>query len=132
MYTDLQRVCARHDIPFQLNSKFPIMTVPHMRGALVAERDGYLEAYTAAMFKAIWADDQDLTDPLVMAGIVASLGVDPQEFAASLQDAEIKLKLREVTAGVVSRGAFGVPTFFVEGEMFFGQDRIEYVAAVLG
>ena len=108
------------------------MTVPHMRGALVAQRDGYLEAYNDAMFKAMWADNQDLTDPMVMGGVVASIGVDPQAFAPALQDKEIKLKLREASDEAVARGAFGAPTFFVGDQMFFGQDRLDYVAEALG
>jgi len=128
---DLRRFAKRFDVPFRDNPFFPINTLGLMRGALVAEEDGMLPAYNEAMFAAMWADGRNLGDPRVVGDTVAAAGIDPLAFARRVAEEPIKQRLIARNAEAVERGVFGAPTFFVDGEMFFGQDRLDFVEEAL-
>src|SRR3546814_21075966 len=87
--------------------------------------------YVEAMFEAIWVEGLNLTDPAVIAQVVSRAGVDPAQALALAEDTAVKDALRQATDEAVARGAFGVPTFFVGDEMFWGQDRLDFVRADL-
>ena len=80
----------------------------------------------------MWVKPQNLNDPAVVARALASAGFDPAEVMGWVGDAEVKGALRANTEEAVARGVFGAPTMFVGGEMFFGQDRLDFVREALG
>jgi 2-hydroxychromene-2-carboxylate isomerase len=130
---DLQRYVGRYKIPFQRNPHFPINTLKLMRGAVAAEEDGIFDRYTAAIFPGMWRDGLNLGDEAVVAGALGKAGLDPAHFARRIAEDGVKEKLKRYTEAAVKRGIFGAPTFFVDDEMFFGQDRLEFVEdALLG
>ncbi len=129
---DLPRFARRYGVPFKLPPGFPINTLALMRGAIVAEQEGSAETYIEAMFRAVWADAQDMTEPKVVAGVLSAAGLDAQHFFARIAEQAIKDRLKANTEEAVGRGAFGAPTFFVGEEMFFGQDRLDFVEEALG
>lgn len=126
---DLQRFARRYGVPFSFNPHFPINTLTLMRGAVglqMREPDRFMP-YVDAMFRAMWVAPANLGDPAVLATTLASAGFDPESFMALVGDAEVKARLIANTEAAVARGVFGAPTFFVGGEMFFGQDRLDFV-----
>lgn len=130
--TEMLRFITRHSLTrFQMNPHFPVNTVAIMRGALVAERDGFLADYIEAVFVAMWEQSLKMDDPAVIMDVLKAAGLDADAIAAGIQDPEIKQKLIDNTAASVERGNFGSPTFFVGNEMFFGKDRLRDVEEMI-
>jgi len=111
---------------------FPINSAKAMRGCLVLEPEGKLVAFARAVFEAYWSGDRDINDEAVLADIAEGLGVDGPEFLTRIAAPEAKAALRANTDEAIARGAFGVPTFFLDGEdMYFGQDRLPVLRAAM-
>ena len=125
------RYAAHYGIPFAHNPHFPINTMHLMRGAAWAELDGRLLPYSTAIFRAMWVEPRNLGDPAELAPVLTAAGFDPAAYRAAIEQADVKLRLRDTTEEAVRRGVFGAPTFFVGTEMFFGQDRLDFVARAL-
>jgi 2-hydroxychromene-2-carboxylate isomerase len=131
---DFQRFARRYGVPLEFNPYFPINTLTLMRGAigLQLRQPERFEAYLDAIFKAMWQDKRNLGDPAVLAATLDAAGFDPQALLALVGDQEVKDALKASTEEAVKRGVFGAPTCFVGNEMFFGQDRLDFVAEALG
>jgi 2-hydroxychromene-2-carboxylate isomerase len=130
---EMQRFIAKHELTdFKMNPHFPVMTLMLVRGALVAERDSYLMDYVDAMVKAMWEQELKLDDPDVLHKALADAGFDADKIMTDMGDDAIKAKLMENTNAAVERGAFGIPTFFVGDEIFFGKERLGQVEEMLG
>jgi len=99
------------------------------RGAIAAKRDGVLETYVKAGLTAMWEDGLNMSDPQVFAETMTKAGLDGAALLEATQNPEIKAKLAENTDVAVARGVFGIPTFFIGDEMFFGKDRLDQVEA---
>jgi 2-hydroxychromene-2-carboxylate isomerase len=127
LFVDLNRFARKYGVPFGFNNKFPMNSITMMRGLLAYRDTPQFDALTGAFFDAVWVSNKDVTDAAVIAGMVAEAGVDPDEFSAKVSDPELKQKLVDVTSDLAKRGAFGAPTFFVADEMFWGQDRLDFV-----
>ena len=128
---EFQRYAAHYGIPFTHNPHFPINTMTLMRGAAWAELEGRLLPYSTAIFQAMWVEPRNLGDPAELVPVLSKAGFDPSAFRAGIERADVKQRLRETTDEAVRRGVFGAPTFFVGNDMFFGQDRLEFVARAL-
>ena len=102
-----------------------------MRGAAGLLGSADFEAYLNAVYPALWSEGKNLGDADVLNEVLRKAGIDPAENDALCGSEEVKERLKSLTGEAVSRGAFGVPTFFVGDEMYFGQDRLEWVAAAL-
>lgn len=126
MWQDLKNFADRYKAAFNANSHFPINTLHLMRGAY-AVAPGDLQRYSDAMFQAIWVDDMDLNQPKLIGQVLTKAGFDAKAIFAAVEQDEAKGKLRATTDQAVARGAFGAPTFFVGDQMFFGQDRLDFV-----
>ena len=130
---DLLRFVGKYRVPFRMNPHFPVNTLKLMRGAVVAEAEGFLDRYSDAVLAGMWRDGLDMSADEVITGVLRDAGLDPRLIAARMSEEAIKEKLKTYTAAAVARGVFGAPTFFVEDEMFFGQDRLDFVEdALLG
>jgi 2-hydroxychromene-2-carboxylate isomerase len=128
---DFGRFAKRYGVPLAFNPYFPINTLTLMRGAA-----GYLDSdkfqpYLQAVFEAIWVRQQNLGKPEVVAEVLNAAGLDVAEFERLIGDEAVKQQLKDNTEEAVRRGVFGAPTFFVGDEMFFGQDRLDFVAEAL-
>jgi 2-hydroxychromene-2-carboxylate isomerase len=128
---ELERWVAHLGVPFSGNPHFPINTLLLMRTAVAAERAGVFEPFHRAIYPAFWAGGQNLGDPEVVSRVVEKAGLDARALLEAAADAAVKAELRATTEEAVARGAFGAPTFFVEGEMFFGNDRLDFVERAL-
>jgi len=112
-------------------SVFPVNSVKAMRGCIWIEPRGLLVPFAEAVFEAYWTRDEDISQDAVLASLCTGLGIDPAEFAAGIARQDVKDALRANTEELVSRGGFGSPTFFVDGGMFFGNDRLPLVREAL-
>jgi 2-hydroxychromene-2-carboxylate isomerase len=134
MFQDIQRWAQRHRVPFSFNPSFPINTLPLMRGAAgIQQREpARFTAYCDAVYDALWQHQKNLGDPAVLAETLAGAGFDAEAFTALIGDADVKAALVANTEEAVARGVFGAPTCFVGTQMFFGQDRLDFVREALG
>ncbi len=112
---------------FRMNPHFPVNTLLMMRGAVVAEDEGRLAPYVEACFRAMWEDGKKMDDPAVVATALDDAGLDGQAILERTREQAVKDRLIANTEGAVARGVFGMPTFFVGKEMFFGKDRLTQV-----
>jgi 2-hydroxychromene-2-carboxylate isomerase len=111
---------------------FPVNSVKAMRGALVADEHRVISRYSRRVFESYWTDDKDISQDDVLREIVKEAGLDEKEFFTKIASDEYKARLRENVAELIARGGFGSPTMFVEGSMFFGNDRLPLVEHELG
>ena len=129
MGQDLQRWADYHKVPWQMSSHFPLNTIKAMR--LILVDDAKAAAVAQAGFRAMWADDRDLTDDAVLRSVAEMGGLDPGAAMQAIETPAIKDKLRANTDEAVARGAFGAPTMLVGDELFWGNDRLHFVEAAL-
>ncbi|KGB55713.1 DSBA oxidoreductase [Sphingopyxis sp. LC81] len=129
---EMRRFIERHGLTkFRINPHFPVNTLTIMRGAIVAEDEGTLDDYVDAVNRAMWEEGLKMDDPEVIAAFLSANGFDGPALLARTQEPEIKAKLAQNTEVAVARGVFGIPTFFVGGEIFFGKDRLAQVEEAL-
>lgn len=130
---ETDRFVKKHGLDrFRSNPHFPVNTLLIMRGLVAARRMGVGEAYVDVVLKAMWEDGRKMDDPEVVAQVLAEAGLDARAILAATQDPEVKAELIAHTQAAADRGAFGVPTFFVGDEMFFGKERLGQVEEELG
>ena len=133
MNEDLARFAKRYGVEYRRNPHFPINTLTLMRGALglqMREPDRFVP-YVDAVNRAIWVEGRNMNDPAEVAAALQQAGFDPQAVLALTQEPQVKERLKAVTQQAVERGVFGAPTFFVGGQMFWGQDRLDFVKEAL-
>jgi len=133
MLADLARFARRYGVPMQFNPHFPINTLVLMRGAVGVQLrlPQRFDDYVTAMYRAMWVEARNMGDPTVVAEALARAGFDAQAMLGLTGDPEVKEGLRKNTEEAVRRGAFGAPTMFVGEQMFFGQDRLDFVRETL-
>ena len=131
MGDDLERFARRYEVPFLFNPFFPVNTLALMRGAVAYQQQGRLDQYIEAIFSAMWVTGKNMNEPTIVAEVLDTIGIEAQEFLVAIAAQDVKDKLKSNTEEAVKRGAFGAPTFFVGDEMFFGQDRLDFVDAAL-
>ena len=125
---ELRRFVAKHRIDkFRFNPHFPVNTLMLMRGFLAAREAGVEAGYIEMGLEGLWEEGLKLDDPQVLARRINSAGLNSASLLAAAQTDRVKLKLADNTAAAVARGVFGVPTFFVGDDMFFGKDRLGQV-----
>ena len=132
MNNDLKRFAKRYGVPFRFNPHFPINTLALMRGAVAYQDDVVVSSsYRDAIFRAIWVEARNLNEPDVIGQVLSDAGLDPAELMNRIGQQTVKDQLIANTEEAVNRGVFGAPTFFVGEQMFFGQDRLDFVAGAL-
>jgi 2-hydroxychromene-2-carboxylate isomerase len=125
---EMQRFIQKHHLTkLAMNPHFPVNTLQIMRGAAAAEIDGHLAQYIEAVFPPMWETGKKMDDPAVIKAELDAAGLDGARTLARIQDADVKARLLANTEDSVARGAFGIPTFFVGKEIFFGKDRLREV-----
>ncbi len=128
---ETRRFIERHKIAdFQFNPFFPVNTLNLMRMAVAAQGEGILPRYMDAVFHHMWIAPKKMDDPAVISAALAESGLDPKLLERA-QAPEVKAKLVANTEAAVARGVFGIPTFFVGDDIFFGKDRLRDVEEAL-
>jgi len=129
---EMQRFIERHDLQsFKMNPHFPVISLQIIRGAVAAEMDGYLEEYIDKVLVHMWEEPKKMDDPEVIKAAFEESGFDSEKLMAQMQDPEVKAKLISNTEEAVKKGVFGIPTFFVDDEMYFGKDTIWMIEEIL-
>lgn len=128
---DLMRFAARDGVPFAMNPHFPINTTLLMRLATALRDDPAYLRFVDFAFDAMWHDPRNLGNPAEVTALLTNAGFDAAAVLAKAESVAVKDALRAATDAAVARGAFGAPTFFVDGEMWFGQDRLDWVEAAV-
>lgn len=133
LMTDLARFARRYGVELNFNPHFPINTLRLMRAVtgLQMHRPEEFLPCVDALYEAMWVDGRDLGDDAAVTEVLATAGLAPEGILELAERDDVKARLREQTEAAVARGLFGVPTMFVDDQMFFGQDRLDFVAQAL-
>ena len=131
MMEDLPRFAKLYNVSLNNNPHFPINTLNLMRGAVSALNEAYFDTYIDTIFNAIWVESRNMGDIDTVIEVLSDAGLDAKSILEATQNPEVKQQLISNTEQAVERGLFGAPTMFVDGEMFFGQDRLQFVEAAL-
>jgi 2-hydroxychromene-2-carboxylate isomerase len=130
---DLARYAKRYDVPLKFNPHFPINTLTLMRavtGIQLRQPERFID-FIDCLFLALWVDGRNLGDPAVVAAVLAEHGFDPAQVLELTQDEEVKDTLKHKTEEAIARGVFGAPSLFVGQQLFFGQERLDFVREAL-
>lgn len=125
---ELERFVRKHGLTrFQFNPNFPVNSLLLMRGAAAAQIDGTQNEYLQAGKVAMWEKGLRMDDPDVFVAAMNDAGLNGERLLARANEPDAKQRLIDNTTAAVDRGAFGVPTFFVSDDMFFGKERLGQV-----
>lgn len=125
MWRDLERVCAKHGVPWRRPSAFPRNGLLAARVATAAEGEPWLPGFVRGVYRANFADDREISDPAVVGDVLAALGQDAETWLARAAEPDTKQRLRERVDRAREQGLFGAPSFVAAGELFWGNDRLE-------
>ncbi len=123
LQVDIKRWAERYSLTFKMNPVFPQNTLKALRLALVAQKNGAFDVLHQALFDAMWVHEKNLNDKEVLAEIATNAALALED----IEDVAIKDELKVNTNEACERGAFGAPTFFVGDQMFFGNDRFDFI-----
>lgn len=130
---DLARYSKRYGVPLKFNPHFPINTLTLMRavtGIQLRQPERFID-FIDCLFRAIWVEGRNMGDPAVVAAVLAQHHFDPAQVLELTQDEEVKDALKHKTEEAIARGMFGAPAMFVGQQLFFGQDRLDFVREAL-
>ncbi len=129
---ETQRFIAAHRLDrFRFNPYFPINTISLMRGFIAARQMGVEQRYVDANLVAMWEQEKNMGDPSVAQAVWSAAGLDAEALLQAIQTQSVKDALLHNTEQAAARGAFGVPTFFLGDDMFFGKERIAQIEATM-
>jgi 2-hydroxychromene-2-carboxylate isomerase len=133
MFQDLDRYAKRYGVPLKFNPHFPINTLMLMRAVtgMQLRHPERFQAFIDCLFHALWVEGRSLDDLATVASVLTQNGFDPNEVLALTADEEVKATLKDNTEKAVQRGVFGAPSMFVDHQLFFGQDRLDFVLEAL-
>ena len=131
MTQDLPRFASLYQVPLTVNPHFPINTLNLMRGAVAILDQDYFDNYVVAVYDAIWVRGDNMGNLDVVANVLTGAGLNAKKIIAATQDPDIKAALISNTEAAVARGCFGAPTMFIGTDMFFGQDRMQFIEMAL-
>jgi 2-hydroxychromene-2-carboxylate isomerase len=125
MWRDLERICRKEGLPLQRPTRFPRPSLLAARIACVGAEEPWGPAFVRATYHANFADDRDIGEPEVVRDILNGLGLDAADLGERAQTADVKARLRGNTDEAIAAGVFGAPSFVVDGELFWGTDRLD-------
>lgn len=129
---ETRRFVARHGLDrFRINPHFPMNTLAPMRALVAAQGEGRERPFIEAVLAAAWENGEKIDDPAVLTALLDRAGLPGADLLARTGEPEVKRRLMDETQRAADRGAFGIPTFFVDDEMFFGKERLGQVEEAL-
>ena len=126
MIKDCKLWADKYKINFKFNNYFPISTLNLMRGVLVTAQKKKNHNFINSIFDAIWVNNLNLNNDLVIKKILINLKINPKNFLQEISEQNIKDDLKKRTDQAIKIGIFGLPTFLVNKKLFWGQDRLEF------
>ncbi|MGB2248132.1 MAG: 2-hydroxychromene-2-carboxylate isomerase [Alcanivorax sediminis] len=131
MMRDLARYAQRYQVSLNMNPHFPVNTLMPMRIVTAAIGTPELNAVVKALYDAMWKSPCKLSETEELTRVLSEAGLDAEHWLSRAADESVKDTLKANTEAAVKRGVFGAPTLFVGNEMFFGQDRLDFVEEAL-
>ncbi|MBC2384293.1 2-hydroxychromene-2-carboxylate isomerase [Pseudomonas sp. WS 5106] len=130
---DLGRFAKRYGVPLVMNPHFPVNTLQLMRAVTGVQmhQPERFEHLLKTLFDALWIDALNLNEPALIGRTLIRAGFSIDEILALANSPDVKAQLRSTTDEALERGVFGAPTCFVGDQMFFGQDRLDFVEEAL-
>jgi 2-hydroxychromene-2-carboxylate isomerase len=125
VWHDMDRQARKYGLEFRKPSEFPRIAVRPMRVAILGAAQPWIGAFCKNVMRQNWVEDVEINSPEQVRRALAGIVPDPDSIIEQAQSEANKLGLREQTAEARRRGIFGAPTFFINGEMFWGNDRLE-------
>lgn len=125
MWRDLARICEGLELPLTRPSRFPRNGLLAARVACAAEGEPWCGAFVRGVYRANFAEDREISDPAVIGAVLASIEQPAAAWLARAEEPATKERLRAQTERAIALGIFGAPTFVVDGELFWGNDRLE-------
>ncbi|PJZ53642.1 2-hydroxychromene-2-carboxylate isomerase [Leptospira adleri] len=125
MWKDMQRRSRKYGIDFLIPNVFPRNGLLASRIAIANETQPWISSFIRETFQANFAQDQDISSRDVLTPILKKIGVNSEEILQGTSNEEIKNRLRKQTERAASLGIFGAPSFIVNEELFWGDDRLE-------
>jgi 2-hydroxychromene-2-carboxylate isomerase len=132
VWRDMERECRKYGLAWKRPSAFPRATLLPARVALIGAEQPWMGEYCRRVMQLNFAADQDIDSVACMSEVLEQLGLGAQEIIDQAQHETNKLRLRHQTDRAKAKGVFGAPTFFVGGEMFWGNDRLDDALACAG
>lgn len=128
---EMNRFIKKHDLTkFRMNPHFPFKTIGLLRMLIAVGPEKHAQ-FIEALLPAIWEEGLDVADQVAVGKILTDAGFDAAALSAQTEDAAIKQQLIDNTEKATERGAFGIPTFYIDGEMFFGKERLGQIEDML-
>jgi 2-hydroxychromene-2-carboxylate isomerase len=131
MVREMERLTTKRRLPFTMPSPFPQNSLYAARLALIGHDEGWGPAFTRAVYTAEFADGEDISDRRVLGRILEMLALDSQRLLTRIEQSDIKQRLRQQTEEAQELGIFGAPSFLVDAELYWGDDRLEQAIARL-
>ncbi|WP_029889453.1 2-hydroxychromene-2-carboxylate isomerase [Polycyclovorans algicola] len=131
MFKDLARWSALYDVPFRMPKVFPVNSMLASRAASAAAQQGSGEAAALALLGAYWGRGEDISQPEVVQAALDAAGLDGAALLVATQDDAVKDIVRANTEAALELGIFGAPTMVYEGALFWGNDRLDVLKAVI-
>jgi 2-hydroxychromene-2-carboxylate isomerase len=131
LFKDVSLWAKFYQVPFRMPKVFPLHSVAPARAAIAAEQAGHGQKLTMALLHAYWAEGKDISQPALIAETITACGLPADSILAACQEPAVKDVLRANTEAAIALGVFGAPTFFVDGQMFWGNDRMDLMEAYL-
>ena len=125
MWRDAERQARRYGLRFQKPSKFPRPAALAAQVALHGMGEGWGRDFSRKALAANFVEDLDIHDTKVVASLLARMDLNPEEIMKRALTENNKFALQRATEHAYEQGCFGVPTFVVKGEMFWGEDRLD-------
>lgn len=125
MWRDMERICDQAGLAFSRPAVFPQNGLLAARTALVGEEEGWIAPFTRAVYSANFSKGQDISEPSIIASLLGDVGADETAVLERAKSPEIKERLKHQTQAAMDKGLFGAPSFFVDGELFWGHDRMD-------
>ena len=126
---DFDRSARFLGVPYKFPPSFPAVTLSAARAYYWLHQQDCAKArkFAHAIFRAYWVEGRDIADLAVVQDIAAGLGIGKETLAEAVAKPEIKERLKQETDGALARGMFGAPYFIVDGEPFWGADRLPQI-----
>ena len=123
--TAFNRFIKEHSITkFKMNEHFPVNTISLIRGAIVAQKNDFFDSYVEIVLSGLWEQSLKLDSPESLHELLKKNDCHADLVIDGISKTEIKEELIANTSKAAENGAFGIPTFFVDGEMFYGKDTL--------
>ncbi len=126
---DMQHWAEQLGLELRYHPAFPLRPVRALRATVFAAQHGRAEPFVLAVMRAYWSESRDISDPDQLAALGAAAGLDAHAVRASIDDPVFKKQVEANTQEAQDRGVFGAPSFFCNGELFWGNDRLDALEA---